>query len=177
MMLDRRQLDLTKDRDVIIRARGVEVGFGERTILKGLDLDVYRGEILGFVGGSGQGKSVLTRAILGLVPKRAGTIEVLGQNLDELSPDERRQLERQWGVLFQQGALFSALTVKQNIQVPMREYLNLSTRLLDEIAMLKIEMVGLNPDAADKLPSELSGGMIKRAPASSTTLLRRYSGL
>ena len=163
MMLDRRQLDLTKDRDVIIRARDVEVGFGERTILKGLDLDVYRGEILGFVGGSGQGKSVLTRAILGLVPKRAGTIEVLGQNLDELSPDERRQLERQWGVLFQQGALFSALTVKQNIQVPMREYLNLSTRLLDEIAMLKIEMVGLNPDAADKLPSELSGGMIKRA--------------
>ena len=163
MMLDRRQLDLTKDRDVIIRARDVEVGFGERTILKGLDLDVYRGEILGFVGGSGQGKSVLTRAILGLVPKRAGTIEVLGQNFDELSPDERRQLERQWGVLFQQGALFSALTVKQNIQVPMREYLNLSTRLLDEIAMLKIEMVGLNPDAADKLPSELSGGMIKRA--------------
>src|SRR5690349_19173150 len=163
MMLERRHPDLTKNRDVIIRARGVEVGFGERTILKGLDLDVYRGEILGFVGGSGQGKSVLTRAILGLVPKRAGTIEVLGQNLDELSAEERRQLERHWGVLFQQGALFSALTVKQNIQVPMREYLHLSDRLLDELAMLKIEMVGLNPDAADKLPSELSGGMIKRA--------------
>ncbi len=163
MMLERRHTDPTKDRDVIIRVRGVEVGFGERTILKGLDLDVYRGEILGFVGGSGQGKSVLTRAILGLVPKRAGTIEVLGQNLDDLSVEQRRQLERHWGVLFQQGALFSALTVKQNIQVPMREYLNLSDRLLDEIAMLKIEMVGLNPDAADKLPSELSGGMIKRA--------------
>jgi phospholipid/cholesterol/gamma-HCH transport system ATP-binding protein len=163
MMLDRSQPNLTKNRDVIIRASGVEVGFGDRTILKGLDLDVYRGEILGFVGGSGQGKSVLTRAILGLVPKRAGTIEVLGQNLDELSPDGRRQLERHWGVLFQQGALFSALTVKQNIQVPMREYLRLSDRLLDELAMLKIEMVGLNPDAADKLPSELSGGMIKRA--------------
>ncbi|WP_201830275.1 ABC transporter ATP-binding protein [Microvirga zambiensis] len=162
-MLERRHTDPTKDRDVIIRVRGVEVGFGERTILKGLDLDVYRGEILGFVGGSGQGKSVLTRAILGLVPKRAGTIEVLGQNLDDLSVEQRRQLERHWGVLFQQGALFSALTVKQNIQVPMREYLNLSDRLLDEIAMLKIEMVGLNPDAADKLPSELSGGMIKRA--------------
>jgi len=162
-MLERRQTDQAKDRDVIIRVRGVEVGFGERTILKELDLDVYRGEILGFVGGSGQGKSVLTRAILGLVPKRAGTIEVLGQNLDDLSPEGRRQLERHWGVLFQQGALFSALTVKQNIQVPMREYLNLSDRLLDEIAMLKIEMVGLNPDAADKLPSELSGGMIKRA--------------
>jgi len=162
-MLDRHHPESLENRDVIIRVRGVEVGFGERTILKGLDLDVYRGEILGFVGGSGQGKSVLTRAILGLVPKRAGTIEVLGQNLDELSAEGRRQLERHWGVLFQQGALFSALTVKQNIQVPMREYLRLSDRLLDELAMLKIEMVGLNPDAADKLPSELSGGMIKRA--------------
>lgn len=163
MMLERRHPASLETHDVIIRVRGVEVGFGERTILKGLDLDVYRGEILGFVGGSGQGKSVLTRAILGLVPKRAGTIEVLGQNLDELSAEGRRQLERHWGVLFQQGALFSALTVKQNIQVPMREYLHLSDRLLDELAMLKIEMVGLNPDAADKLPSELSGGMIKRA--------------
>jgi phospholipid/cholesterol/gamma-HCH transport system ATP-binding protein len=162
-MLDRHHPDHASNRDVIIRARGVEVGFGEKTILKGLDLDVYRGEILGFVGGSGQGKSVLTRAILGLVHKRAGTIEVLGQNLDELSSAERTLLERRWGVLFQQGALFSALTVKQNIQVPMREYLGLSDRLLDELAMLKIEMVGLNPDAADKLPSELSGGMIKRA--------------
>ncbi len=162
-MLDRHHPNPTSNRDVIIRARDVEVGFGERTILKGLDLDVYRGEILGFVGGSGQGKSVLTRAILGLVHKRAGTIEVLGENLDDLSAAERRLLERRWGVLFQQGALFSALTVKQNIQVPMREYLGLSDRLLDELAMLKIEMVGLNPDAADKLPSELSGGMIKRA--------------
>jgi phospholipid/cholesterol/gamma-HCH transport system ATP-binding protein len=162
-MLERRHPDPTKDREVIISVRGVEVGFGDKTILKGLDLDVYRGEILGFVGASGQGKSVLTRAILGLVPKRAGTIEVLGQNLDDLSPSERRLLERRWGVLFQQGALFSALTVKQNVQVPMREFLDLSERLLDELAMLKIEMVGLNPDAADKLPSELSGGMIKRA--------------
>jgi phospholipid/cholesterol/gamma-HCH transport system ATP-binding protein len=161
-MLDRRNSN-TQSRDVIIRARDVEVGFGERTILNGLDLDVYRGEILGFVGASGQGKSVLTRAILGLVPKRAGTIEVLGQNLDELSTSERRDLERHWGVLFQQGALFSALTVKQNVQVPMREHLRLSDRLLDELAMLKIEMVGLKPDAANKLPSELSGGMIKRA--------------
>jgi len=162
-MLDRRRPVPDNDREVVIRVRDIEVGFGERTVLKGLDLDVYRGEILGFVGASGQGKSVLTRAILGLVPKRAGTIEVLGQNLDELSPSERRLLERRWGVLFQQGALFSALTVKQNVQVPMREFLELSDRLLDELAMLKIEMVGLNPDAADKLPSELSGGMIKRA--------------
>jgi phospholipid/cholesterol/gamma-HCH transport system ATP-binding protein len=163
-MLDRRfPLHTDANREVVIRVRGVEVGFGERLILKGLDLDVYRGEILGFVGGSGQGKSVLTRTILGLVPKRAGAIEVFGESLDELSPESRRQIERRWGVLFQQGALFSSLTVKQNVQVPMREYLTLSDRLLDELAMLKIEMVGLKPDAADKLPSELSGGMIKRA--------------
>jgi phospholipid/cholesterol/gamma-HCH transport system ATP-binding protein len=147
----------------VIRVRGVEVGFGDRLILKGLDLDVRRGEILGFVGPSGQGKSVLTRTVLGLIPKRAGTVEVFGQNVDDLSTKEWRALERRWGVLFQQGALFSALTVRQNIQVPMREYLDLSDRLLDELAMLKIEMVGLKPDAADKLPSELSGGMIKRA--------------
>ncbi|AWM86624.1 ABC transporter ATP-binding protein [Microvirga sp. 17 mud 1-3] len=161
--MDTRRPPSAENREVVIRVRDVEVGFGEKTILKDLDLDVYRGEILGFVGASGQGKSVLTRAILGLVPKRAGTIEVLGQNLDELSASERRLLERRWGVLFQQGALFSALTVKQNVQVPMREFLHLSDRLLDELAMLKIEMVGLKPDAADKLPSELSGGMIKRA--------------
>lgn len=152
-----------RDREVIIRVHDLVVGFGERLILKHLDLDVYRGEILGFVGPSGQGKSVLTRAILGLVPKREGTIEVFGEDLDELSPKARQEVERRWGVLFQQGALFSALTVRQNVQVPMREYLDLSDRLLDELAMLKIEMVGLKPDAADKLPSELSGGMIKRA--------------
>ena len=163
-MLDTRTpLQSAPAREPIIRVRDLAVGFGERLVLKGLDLDVHRGEILGFVGPSGQGKSVLTRTILGLVPKRAGTIEVFGQSLDRLSPDARRAVERRWGVLFQMGALFSSLTVKQNIQVPMREYLSLSDRLLDEIAMLKIEMVGLNPDAADKLPSELSGGMIKRA--------------
>ena len=150
-------------RDAIIRVRDLVVGFGERVVMKGLDLDVYRGEILGFVGPSGQGKSVLTRTILGLVPKHAGTIEVFGEDVDALSIARRRQLERRWGVLFQQGALFSALTVKQNIQMPMREHLDLSERLLDEFARLKIEMVGLKPDAADKLPSELSGGMIKRA--------------
>jgi phospholipid/cholesterol/gamma-HCH transport system ATP-binding protein len=163
-MLDRHSPILAdSNREAVIRVRGLEVGFGDRLILRGLELDVYRGEILGFVGGSGQGKSVLTRTILGLIPKRAGTIQVFGEDLDELSPQSRRQIERRWGVLFQQGALFSSLTVKQNVQVPMREYLDLSDRLLDELAMLKIEMVGLKPDAADKLPSELSGGMIKRA--------------
>lgn len=152
-----------RTREPIIRVRGLEVGFGERTIMKNLDLDVYRGEILGFVGASGTGKSVLTRAILGLIPKRAGTIEVFGEDLDQLSPASRRLIEQRWGVLFQHGALFSSLTVKQNVQVPMREYLSLSDKLRDELAMLKLEMVGLKPDAADKFPSDLSGGMIKRA--------------
>lgn len=149
--------------DVAIRVRGVEVGFGARVILRGLDLDVRRGEVLGFVGGSGTGKSVLTRAILGLAPRRAGRVEILGQDLDALSPSERQAVERRCGVLFQQGALFSGLTVLQNIQAPMREYLNLSQGLMDELARLKIALVGLRPDAADKFPSELSGGMIKRA--------------
>ena len=150
-------------RDAIIRVRDLVVGFGAREIMKGLDLDIWRGEILGFVGPSGQGKSVLTRTILGLVPKRSGTIEIFGEDVDGLTIARRRELEKRWGVLFQQGALFSGLTVKQNIQMPMREHLDLSERLLDEFARLKIEMVGLRPDAADKYPSELSGGMIKRA--------------
>lgn len=148
---------------VAIRVRGLVVGFGDKLIMDGLDLDVRAGEVLGFVGASGAGKSVLTRTILGLVKKRAGSIEVLGQPLEGLERAARREIEKRWGVLFQQGALFSALTVKQNIQAPMREYLNISESLMDELAMLKIALVGLKPDAADKYPSELSGGMIKRA--------------
>ena len=148
---------------VAIRVRDLVVGFGEKLIMKGLDLDVMRGEVLGFVGGSGTGKSVLTRTILGLIPKRAGSIEVFGHDLDRMSRLEHRLIERRWGVMFQHGALFSGLTVKQNVQVPMREYLDLSDELMDELAMLKIALVGLRPDAADKFPSELSGGMIKRA--------------
>lgn len=151
------------DEDVVIRVRNLRVAFGPKVIMRGLDLDVRRGEILGFVGGSGQGKSVLTRTILGLVPKARGTIEVLGEDIDSLDAASRRALERRFGVMFQHGALFSALTVKQNIQVPMREYLQLSPALLDEMALLKLELVGLPPDAADKFPSDLSGGMIKRA--------------
>lgn len=152
-----------KKREVVISVRDLEVGFGSKTIMKGLNLDIYKGEILGFVGGSGTGKSVLTRTILGLVQKRAGTIEAFGYDIDKIPEAQHRLLERRWGVLFQQGALFSSLTVKQNVQMPMREYLKMSDRLLDEIAMMKIEMAGLNPDAADKFPSDLSGGMIKRA--------------
>ena len=150
-------------REVVIAIRDVTVGFGPKIVLDALSLDVYRGEVLGFVGGSGTGKSVLTRAILNLVPKRGGKIEVFGEDVDGLEREQRRALERRWGVLFQHGALFSGLTVRQNIQVPMREYLHLSQELMDELALLKLDLVGLARDAAEKFPSELSGGMVKRA--------------
>jgi phospholipid/cholesterol/gamma-HCH transport system ATP-binding protein len=146
----------------VIRVRDLTVGFDGQTVLERLSLDVFRGEILGFVGGSGAGKSVLMRTIIGLVPKRAGAIEVFGLDLAGTGERERRATERRWGVLFQHGALFSSLTVRQNVQFPMREYLSLSRRLLDEVAMAKLEMVGLTPDVGDKFPSELSGGMTKR---------------
>jgi phospholipid/cholesterol/gamma-HCH transport system ATP-binding protein len=148
--------------DPIIRVRDVTVQFGATRVLDGLDLDVKRGEILGFVGPSGAGKSVLTRTIIGLVPKLSGLIEVFGIDRDTANAKERRSVERRWGILFQQGALFSSLSVRQNIQFPVREYLNLSQRLLDEITVAKLGMVGLKPEVADKMPSELSGGMIKR---------------
>ncbi|MEJ0092283.1 MAG: ABC transporter ATP-binding protein [Methylocella sp.] len=149
--------------EVAIRVRGLVVGFGDKLVLNGLDLDVYRGEVMGFVGGSGTGKSVLTRAILRLLPKQSGKIDLFGFDLDKVSRAESDAIERRIGVMFQQGALFSGLTVKQNVQMPMREHLKLSPQLADELAMLKIELVGLSLDAADKFPSELSGGMIKRA--------------
>ena len=148
--------------EAVISVRGLVVGFGAATVLDRVALDVLRGEILGFVGGSGAGKSVLMRTIIGLLPKREGTIEVFGTDIAGLDGRERRAVERRWGVLFQQGALFSSLTVRQNVQFPMREYLQLSPRLIDEIALAKLEMVGLDPGVAEKFPAELSGGMIKR---------------
>jgi len=153
---------MAKKNETVIRVRDLVVGFDGVTVLDRLSLDVFRGEILGFVGGSGAGKSVLMRTVIGLLPKRAGTIEVFGLNLSEAGEKGRRATERRWGILFQQGALFSSLTVRQNVQFPMREYLDLSDRLIDEIAMAKLEMVGLTPDVGDKFPSELSGGMTKR---------------
>jgi phospholipid/cholesterol/gamma-HCH transport system ATP-binding protein len=154
---------MTMTNEVVIRVRDLVVGFGQTRVLDHLSLDVFRGEILGFVGGSGAGKSVLMRTIIGLLPKREGSIEVFGRDLDEISTAERRRtVERRWGILFQQGALFSSLTVGQNLKFPMREYLKLSERLMDEVAMAKLEMVGLKPDVRDKFPSELSGGMTKR---------------
>ena len=149
--------------EVLISARDVTVGFGDKLVLENLSLDVYRGEILGFVGASGAGKSVLLRAVLGLVKKRSGKIEIFGVDVDEASEDARLAMDMRMGVLFQHGALFSSLTVLENIQVPMREYLDLPHKLMDELALLKIELVGLPRDAANKMPYQLSGGMIKRA--------------
>lgn len=151
------------NKESIIRVRGLAKRFGTQQIWTNLDLDVYRGEVLGIVGGSGQGKSVLLRVITGLVRPDAGQIEIFGNDVDGLSPEGKRDMEARWGVLFQDGALFSSLTVLQNIQVPMREHLDLPQKLMDDLAFLKLTMVGLRPDAAHKFPSELSGGMRKRA--------------
>jgi phospholipid/cholesterol/gamma-HCH transport system ATP-binding protein len=153
----------TQQQENAISVRDLVVGFGERTVLDHLSLDVKRGEILGLVGASGGGKSVLLRAIIDLIPKRSGSITVMGEGSNGVVADETGGGGRKWGVLFQQGALFSSLTVRQNVQFPMRENLTLSPRLLDELATAKLEMVGLSADDGDKFPSELSGGMTKRA--------------
>ena len=145
--------------DPIIAVRGLRTQFGDIVIHDNLDLDVLRGEVLGVVGGSGTGKSVLLRTIIGLNRPRAGTIEVLGEDTAAITTVTQRRC----GVLFQNGALFSSLTVAENIQVPMREHLRLPRKLLNELAALKIAMVGLPPDAGPKYPAELSGGMRKRA--------------
>ncbi|WP_164935381.1 ABC transporter ATP-binding protein [Bradyrhizobium guangzhouense] len=142
-----------------IRVHDLVVGFGRQTVLDHLSLDVRRGEILGLVGASGGGKSVLMRTIIGLIPRRSGTIEVMGQPIG--GPHDRSRAAT-WGILFQQGALFSSLTVRQNVQFPLRENLVLSQELMDEIAIAKLEMVGLRAQDGDKYPSELSGGMTKR---------------
>jgi phospholipid/cholesterol/gamma-HCH transport system ATP-binding protein len=145
----------------IIRVRNLTVDFGGPTILENLDFDVRKGEILAIVGGSGTGKSVLMRSILGLVRPRAGTIEAFGETIGPYGPTV--EMEKRWGVLFQFGALFSALTVAQNVGVPMREFLRLPEGLIQDLAQLKIEVVGLKGSDGQKFPSELSGGMIKRA--------------
>lgn len=153
----------TPGADIILAAKDITVRFGTSTILDKLNLEVKRGEILGFVGASGSGKSVLLRTILGLIPKAGGTISMFGHDLDQANDADRMKIDVRQGVLFQHGALFSGLTVLENIQVPMREYINLPKKLMDELALLKLELVGLRRDAAHKFPSELSGGMIKRA--------------
>ncbi|MEO1065749.1 MAG: ABC transporter ATP-binding protein [Pseudomonadota bacterium] len=152
-----------QDKRPVIQVEGLTVGFGDVVILENLALDVYEGEILGVVGASGTGKSVLMRSILGLNQKRSGVVRILGTDYDKASEEQCQLIDQKLGVLFQHGALFSSLTVMQNIQVPMREYLSLDQKLMDELALMKMELVGLALDAAHKFPSELSGGMIKRA--------------
>ena len=154
---------MASDSDVIIRVRDLRNQFGSQVIHDGLDLDVIRGEVLGVVGGSGTGKSVLLRTIVGLNRPAAGRIEVFGQNLLDLSESNRTRQEKRWGVLFQDGALFSSLSVAENVEVPLREHTDLPPDLIDEIAALKISMTGLPSEAGPKFPSELSGGMRKRA--------------
>lgn len=149
--------------EVLLSVRDLTVGFDGNLVLDKLSLDIMRGEILGFVGASGAGKSVLLRTILGLIRKQSGTIKLFGVDLEKATDEERLKIDMRTGMLFQHGALFSALSVLENVQVPMREYLDLPKPLMDELAMLKIELVGLPRDAARKFPSELSGGMTKRA--------------
>jgi phospholipid/cholesterol/gamma-HCH transport system ATP-binding protein len=144
-----------------IRVHDLKVGFRRHVVIDHLNLDVRRGEILGLVGASGGGKSVLMRTIIGLIPRQEGEIEVMGAPIGSHDRATKSAAGR-WGILFQQGALFSSLTVRQNIQFPLRENLVLSDELMDEIATAKLEMVGLKPEDGDKFPSELSGGMTKR---------------
>lgn len=154
---------MSEERDIVIKVRGLRNQFGDHVVHDDLDLDVYRGEVLGVVGGSGTGKSVLLRSIVGLQTPTAGTIEVFGTEILGASTEERAVIERRWGVMFQDGALFSSLTVEQNVEAPMREQLDLTPEVREALAELKVSMVGLPVSACAKYPSELSGGMSKRA--------------
>jgi phospholipid/cholesterol/gamma-HCH transport system ATP-binding protein len=150
--------------DIVISVRGLKNCFGEQVVHEHLDLDVKRGEILGVVGGSGTGKSVLMRSIIGLQTPEEGEITVFGEHTIGREETEATEIRKRWGVLFQGGALFSTLTVAENVEVPIKEfYPTLSEVLVDEIAAYKVVMTGLPPDAGPKYPAELSGGMRKRA--------------
>ena len=153
----------TPPRETVIQVRGLRKQLGDQLIFDALDLDVYRGEIIGVVGGSGTGKSVLLRCITGLLKPDAGDISIFETDATGRKAKQRLARTNCWGVLFQDGALFSSLTVRENIEVPMREQLGLPRRVRRELAMLKLALVGLEPDAANKYPSQLSGGMRKRA--------------
>ncbi|MCF2872076.1 ABC transporter ATP-binding protein [Octadecabacter sp. G9-8] len=151
------------DREVVISIRGLRNQFGSQVVHDNLDLDIYRGEIIGIVGGSGTGKSVLLRTIAGLNRPKAGSVEVLGIDVLNAHQDGRADAGVNWGVMFQDGALFSSLTVRENVEVPMRTVDGLDPQLRRALADLKISMAGLPYFAGDKYPSELSGGMRKRA--------------
>jgi phospholipid/cholesterol/gamma-HCH transport system ATP-binding protein len=147
----------------VVEVRGLVNRFGSQTVHDGLDMDVRAEEVFGIVGGSGTGKSVLLRSILGLNRPQAGSVRIDGRDITALSEKQLRDVKKGYGVTFQQGALFSALTVLQNVQLPMIEHLSLPSRAMDELAVLKVRLVGLPPEACGKYPSQLSGGMVKRA--------------
>jgi phospholipid/cholesterol/gamma-HCH transport system ATP-binding protein len=153
---------MSEVRQSAIAVNDLVVGFGRQVVIDHLSMNVRRGEILGLVGASGGGKSVLMRTIIGLIQPRSGTIEVMDQEIGATQHRNRQQAAARWGILFQQGALFSSLTVRQNVQFPLRETLVMSNALMDEVANAKLEMVGLAPEDGDKFPAELSGGMTKR---------------
>lgn len=147
----------------VIAVRGIVNRFGAQVVHDSLDMEVAAGEVFGIVGGSGSGKSVLLRSILGLQKPNAGEVRLLGRDITQMSGAELRAVKATYGVTFQAGALYTSLTVLQNVQLPMIEFLDLPERALDELAMLKVRLVGLPAEAAFKFPSQLSGGMIKRA--------------
>jgi phospholipid/cholesterol/gamma-HCH transport system ATP-binding protein len=147
----------------IIRVRGLVSRFGSQVVHDGLAFEVRPNEIMGIVGGSGTGKSVLLRTILGLRRPQAGTVEVYGRDIEQVTPPERLVMVKSYGVTFQNGALISSLTVAQNIQLPLRESYSMTEDVLDELVQLNLSLVGLAPDAAEKYPAQLSGGMVKRA--------------
>jgi len=149
--------------EALIEVRGLVNRFGAQVVHDHLDMTVEKGEVFGIVGGSGSGKSVLLRSILGLQRPQAGEVRMLGRDLTQLATAALKEIKATYGVTFQQGALFSSLTVLQNVQLPMLEHLQLSPRALDELALLKVRLVGLTDEAARKFPAQLSGGMIKRA--------------
>ena len=150
--------------ELVIRVRQLVTTLSGNTLHDHLDLDVERGETMAIVGGSGSGKSVLMRVLIGLIKPAAGSVCVLGEDIENIGDDRLRDLRKRWGILFQEGGgLFSTLTVTQNIQFPMRELMSMPQDLMDEIAAVKLALVGLPADSGKKYPSELSGGMRKRA--------------
>ncbi|NNG12907.1 MAG: ATP-binding cassette domain-containing protein, partial [Halobacteria archaeon] len=151
------------EREVVIRLRGVGTVFGNKVIHENIDLDVYRGEVLALVGGSGSGKSTLMREMIMLHEPDAGSVQLFGTELVGIGNRDAQRLRRRLGVLFQQGALFSGMTVLQNTGMPLREHTRLDDDMIDALARVKIAQAGLPPEAAALFPSELSGGMIKRA--------------
>jgi phospholipid/cholesterol/gamma-HCH transport system ATP-binding protein len=149
--------------DAVVEVRGLVNRFGNQVVHDGLDMQVMKDEVFGIVGGSGAGKSVLLRSILGLQRPAAGEVKIDGHDITRMTEAQLRPIKARYGVAFQQGALYSGLTVLQNVQLPMIEHLDLPRRALDELALLKILLVGLTADAAGKYPAQLSGGMVKRA--------------